>query len=239
MDLLRELAEIIGIRLAFVQDKSWVALTTQFEGKQLDVLTAYEVTPEHEKHALFSLTKLSELQSIFTRDFTMAVNLSPLQFRDSELVEWIRTGAEACKIDFKKIELEITEGVLLNEYDYVVNALTELTALGLKISLDDFGTGYSSMSYLRKYPFGSLKIDQEFIRDMTEDNDDKTLVKTTIDLAHDLGMEVVAEDVELEEHAAMLIEMGCDTVQGYLFSKPLPFDQLVSYIKNNKTQRSA
>ena len=185
-----------------------------------------------------SLTKLSELQAIFKRDFTMAVNLSPLQFRDSELVEWIRAGAEACKIDFKKIELEVTEGVLLNEYDYVVNALTELTALGLKISLDDFGTGYSSMSYLRKYPFRSLKIDQEFIRDMTEDNDDKTLVKTTIDLAHDLGMEVVAEGVELEEHAAMLIEMGCDTVQGYLFSRPLPFDQLVSYLKNNKTLRS-
>ncbi len=169
----------------------------------------------------------------------MAVNLSPLQFRDSELVEWIRTGAEACEIDVKKIELEITEGVLLNEYAYIVNALTELTALGLKISLDDFDTGYSSMSYLRKYPFGSLKIDQELIRNMTEDNDDKTLVKTTIDFAHNLGMEVVAEGVELEEHAAKLIEMGCDTVQGYLFSKPLPFDQLVSYLKNNKTQRSA
>lgn len=181
-----------------------------------------------------ALTKLSELQSRFKRDFTMAINLSPLQFRDSELVEWIRTGAETCKVDYKNIELEVTEGVLLNEYDYVVDALAELTALGLKISLDDFGTGYSSMSYLRKYPFGSLKIDQEFIRDMSEDNDDRKLVKTTIDLAHELGMEVVAEGVELEEHVAMLTEMRCDTVQGYLFSKPLPFEQLLSYLKSNE-----
>ncbi|KZZ43848.1 hypothetical protein A3758_04500 [Oleiphilus sp. HI0118] len=182
-----------------------------------------------------ALTKLSELQAMFKRDFTMAINLSPLQFRDSELVEWIRTGAQTCKIDFKNIELEITEGVLLNEYDYVVTALNELTALGLKISLDDFGTGYSSMSYLRKYPFGSLKIDQEFIRDMTEDNDDRTLVKTTIDLAHELGMEVVAEGVELEEQSTMLAAMRCDTVQGYLFSRPVPFDQLVAYLKEHKT----
>lgn len=182
-----------------------------------------------------ALTKLSELQAMFKRDFTMAINLSPLQFRDSELVEWIRTGAQTCKIDFKNIELEITEGVLLNEYDYVVTALNDLTALGLKISLDDFGTGYSSMSYLRKYPFGSLKIDQEFIRDMTEDNDDRTLVKTTIDLAHELGMEVVAEGVELEEQSTMLAAMRCDTVQGYLFSRPVPFDQLAAYLKEHKT----
>jgi len=180
-----------------------------------------------------SLLKLSELQSLFKRHFTMAVNLSPVQFRDSELVQWIREGARKSSVDPEHIALEITEGVLLNEYDYVVKALSELTAMGIKISLDDFGTGYSSMSYLRKYPFDSLKIDREFIHDMTEDNADRKLVKTTINLGHELGMEVVAEGVEIKEHVTMLSEMGCDTAQGYLISKPLPFDQLLDYLKNN------
>jgi diguanylate cyclase (GGDEF)-like protein len=179
-----------------------------------------------------SLAKLSELQTLFQCNFTMAINLSPIQFRDTELVKWIRAGAEKCDVDYRNIELEITEGVLLNEYDYVINALSELTSLGIHLSLDDFGTGYSSMSYLRKYPFDSLKIDREFIRDMTEDNADKKLVKTTVSLAHELGMEVVAEGVEMQEHVAMLSEMHCDTLQGYLFSKPLPYEMLIEYLKN-------
>ncbi len=153
-------------------------------------------------------------------DFHVAVNLSPRQFRDPNLVGEIDAALQRNGLPPPALELEITEGVLMSGHAHIDEALHQLTRLGVRIAMDDFGTGYSSLSYLREYPFDVLKIDRSFVRDIGEDAADRELISASIAMAHGLGLEVVAEGVETEEQRAFLHSLRCDCAQGYLFGRP-------------------
>ena len=174
-----------------------------------------------------ALEFLSNWQHKQNKKFTMAVNLSPRQFRDKKLLSLIKKTINNLGIDFKDFELEITEGVLMGGQRYIKDALLEINSLGIKLSMDDFGTGYSSLSYLRQYNFDVLKIDRSFISGITINKSDCDLVKATIAMSHSLGLLVVAEGVETKEQLVLLKELGCDFVQGYYLSKPITGEQLI------------
>lgn len=162
----------------------------------------------------------------------VAINLSARQFRLKTFVEDISRILEETGTDPKYVGLEITESMLVEDVESVVDTLHRLVALGLEISIDDFGTGYSSLNYLKRFPVGKLKIDRSFVNDLTTDPDDAVIVKSIISLAHNLGMRVVAEGVENSDQLDVLNGMGCDFVQGYYFSKPLPSDQMEERLAN-------
>lgn len=157
-------------------------------------------------------------------DCSISVNLSPRQFRDPGLVHFIQNSLADAGIENHALELEITEGVLMSGHSYIDEVLDELNELGVRLAMDDFGTGYSSLSYLRSYPFDTLKIDKQFIEDITVDEGDKQLVIAAINMAHGLGLTVVAEGVEHESQRQILAEHNCDYVQGFLFSEAVGAD---------------
>ncbi|MGB0203750.1 MAG: EAL domain-containing protein [Neptuniibacter sp.] len=157
----------------------------------------------------------------FNENFIVSVNLSPRQFRDSSLTSKISTLLSNHGHSGSSLELEITEGVLLSGHVHVDRTLEEIRKLGIRISMDDFGTGYSALSYLRKYPFDVIKIDQSFVRDIETDPEDCALIEATIAMAHALNLRVVAEGVETTAQLEFLEGINCDCLQGYYFSKPV------------------
>ena len=176
-----------------------------------------------------SLTFLNEWQELEQTKYRMAINLSPRQFRDTELLSFVQKSLDNANINAESLELEITEGVLMIVQSYIDDALVSLSNLGIKLSMDDFGTGYSSLSYLRQYSFDILKIDRSFIMGITTNKADCDLVIATIAMAHSLGLKVVAEGVESKEQMLILRELKCDYLQGYYFSKPVPPADLISF----------
>lgn len=176
-----------------------------------------------------ALSFLCVWQETAQKKYTMAINLSPRQFRDTKLLNFIKKTLNDTGLSTESLELEITEGVLMSGQSYVNKALVEINALGIKLSMDDFGTGYSSLSYLRQYPFDVLKIDRSFINGITHSKDDYNLVKATIAMAHSLGLEIVAEGVETEEQLALLAKLNCNFAQGYYFSRAIPAKQLLAF----------
>jgi diguanylate cyclase (GGDEF)-like protein/PAS domain S-box-containing protein len=159
-------------------------------------------------------------------DTRVTVNLSALQFRQPKLLQTLLDAAEAASIDPPALELEITERVLLDGGPDGIKMLEALRSHGFRIALDDFGTGYSSLSYLRRFPVDRLKIDRSFIRDATLSDDDAAIVVTILDLARALGIDPIAEGVELEEQREFLRARGCVQMQGNLFGRPVPPDEL-------------
>lgn len=155
----------------------------------------------------------------------MAVNLSPLQFRDKKLIKRIEAELSRYRLPGSSLKLEITEGVLLGNQEHVQKSIEALTQLGTHLSMDDFGTGYSSLNYLRQYPFDVLKIDRSFIQGFETDETAPALIDATIAMAHSLGLEVVAEGVETDTQFNYLKQRGCNYAQGYLFSKPIPEEE--------------
>lgn len=158
----------------------------------------------------------------YNQQLIIAVNISPVQFRNSKLVNDIHETLQKKNFPPGLLELEITEGVLISSHTNAKKTLQELKNLGIKSSMDDFGTGYSSLNYLRKYPFHSLKIDKSFIKDITNGTDGKALVNAAIAMAHALNIAVVAEGAETLEQVKILSELNCDYAQGYHFSRPIP-----------------
>lgn len=165
------------------------------------------------------------------QSFRIAVNLSPRQFRDPELLSQVEKTVAYFGIAPESLEFEITEGVLMSGHNYIDKALNKLSQLGFGIAMDDFGTGYSSLSYLRNYPFNVLKVDRSFINDLTVDPADRELVNAAIAMAHGLNLKVVAEGVETEEQLAYLKTMACDYAQGYLFGKPMCADDMSAMLR--------
>lgn len=159
----------------------------------------------------------------------IAVNISPKQFREAKLSSKIFQYLNKYDVEPKMLELEITESSMTDAED-TMTILKQLKSMGLIISIDDFGTGYSSLSYIKRYPIDIIKIDQSFIRDMDNDEKDRAIAKTIIHLAHSLGLDVIAEGVEKEEHVGFLRDQQCKKAQGFLFSKPVPIDQLMKNI---------
>lgn len=154
-------------------------------------------------------------------EIEVAVNISPDTLLDPELPDTITGLLAAHKLPRGTLTLEITETSIVKDPDLAMAVLLRLADMGIKISIDDFGTGYSSLSYLKKMPAYEVKIDRSFVMDMLENDSDAVIVKATIDLAHNLGMRVVAEGVENQQTADQLKELGCDILQGFLYSKPL------------------
>jgi diguanylate cyclase (GGDEF)-like protein/PAS domain S-box-containing protein len=170
--------------------------------------------------------ELKAWQDAGNRALRMAVNLSGRQFRQRDLVEVVQRAMNAAGIDPQTLELEITESVLMQDASETTRLLDNLRALGVHLSVDDFGTGYSSLSYLKRFPIDALKIDRSFIRDIASDPDDAAITTAILAMAGGLGLEVVAEGVETMEQLAFLRGRECQMIQGYLFSKPLPAEQM-------------
>jgi diguanylate cyclase (GGDEF)-like protein len=166
------------------------------------------------------------------KDFNVAINLSPRQFRDQGLVDFICRHLDDKNIHAETVELEITEGVLMGGHQYVVDMLDRFSELGVSIAMDDFGTGYSSLSYLRSYPFDILKIDQSFVSDIAFDASDRELILAAVAMSHGLNLRVVAEGVETQGQLEYLKEIGCDYAQGYYFSKPVTPEDITEMLES-------
>lgn len=165
----------------------------------------------------------------------VAVNLSGQHFLpDNNLLEIIGKILIETGVESHQLELELTESIIMQNAEFTVNVLNQLQAMGVKVAIDDFGTGYSSLSYLKHFPVNALKIDRCFIQDVTSDRHDATISLAIIDLAHSLSLEVVAEGVETFEQIEFLREHGCDQVQGYFFSPPLPVAEFEKMLHEGK-----
>lgn len=159
-------------------------------------------------------------------DLTVAVNVSAVQMRGDDLLRQVVSALSATGLDPRRLELEITETVLMQDQEACIALLHRLRALGVRIALDDFGTGYSSLNYLRSFPFDKIKIDRCFIEDLCQGGESGAIVESVLDLAARLNMQTIAEGVEDAAQLAALRERGCAQVQGYLISKALPADEL-------------
>jgi diguanylate cyclase (GGDEF)-like protein len=164
------------------------------------------------------------------REFTVAVNLSPRCLVEPRLTEQILCVLARHGVPARFLELEITENTLAHDPDRALATLSSLHSAGIQISIDDFGTGYSSMSYLKRLPVSELKVDRTFIAGMLDQADDRTLVRSLVDLGHNLGLTVVAEGVEDEATLIALAELGCDVVQGFHLGHPMPVDVFESWL---------
>jgi EAL domain-containing protein (putative c-di-GMP-specific phosphodiesterase class I) len=168
---------------------------------------------------------------VLTRDLTLAVNVSARQFRQVDFVAKVQKLLSNFIIDPTKLKLELTESLLVDNVQEIVATMNTLKALGITFSLDDFGTGYSSLQYLKKLPLDQLKIDQSFVRDLVDDDSDKAIVLTVINMAKSLGLNVIAEDVETEDQRQFLLKNGCENYQGYLFSKPVSINEFEALLR--------
>ncbi len=164
---------------------------------------------------------------------TVAINISPQQFRQPNFLENIQIALEEANLSPEYIEIEITEAAVMENLSDAIVTMKKIKGCGIKLAMDDFGTGYSSLSYLSKFPIDVLKIDRSFINDMLLTETNRNIVKTIIDLAHILNLKVVAEGVEKDSQANILQEMGCDFIQGFLYSKPLEVNELEELLKAN------
>jgi EAL domain-containing protein (putative c-di-GMP-specific phosphodiesterase class I) len=152
---------------------------------------------------------------------TMCVNLSMRQLQDPDLVDKVEGALRRATLDANELKLEITETMMMEDEQYVIDVLRDLSALGVQIALDDFGSGFSSLNYMKDLPVDGLKIDKSFIDDLGEGTVDDAIVRLIVDFAHTLGLKVTAEGVENERQVASLTAMRCDLAQGFYFSKPL------------------
>ncbi len=163
------------------------------------------------------------------RPIKVAVNLSAGQFRDAKLIDMIGAVLTETGVKPELIELEITESMLMDNIEGSIDRLDRLSQFGCRLSIDDFGTGYSSLNYLKRFPVDVLKVDRSFVSDLATSEDDAMIVKAIVTLAHNLNLEVVAEGVESREHLTYLSYLGCDFIQGYLVSKPVPVERVLDF----------
>lgn len=168
---------------------------------------------------------------------SMAVNLSVRQFESSDLIWQLTQALEASGVDASYLELEVTETCAMAEPEKTIQVLNSMRELGVKVSIDDFGTGYSSLSYLKKLPVNTLKVDRAFVRDIPEDSDDVAITTAVTQMASSLGLSVVAEGVETEGQANFLNEIGCEQAQGYYFSRPIPIDEYMVWLKERESKK--
>jgi diguanylate cyclase (GGDEF)-like protein len=164
-------------------------------------------------------------------DVRVAVNLSPAQFRTGNLLSIVMDALKQSGLPPKRLELEITETLLLEKSSQVLASLHALRALGVRMSMDDFGTGYSSLSYLRSFPFDKIKIDQSFVRDLDSNRDAQAIIRSIVSLGKGLGVTITAEGVETEAELSCLRAEGCHEGQGFLFSRARPNDEIIELLR--------
>ena len=169
----------------------------------------------------------------------LAVNLSARQFQQRNLVESVGRVLQETGLNPHCLELEITESVVIQDMDLAITMLRRLKEMGVQIAIDDFGTGNSALSYLRRFPIDTVKIDRSFIRDLTVNPSDAEITATVIIMAHNLKLEVIAEGVETEEQLAFLKQRLCDQMQGFLFSRPVPAEEVEAMLAQGKRSEAA
>jgi EAL domain-containing protein (putative c-di-GMP-specific phosphodiesterase class I) len=161
----------------------------------------------------------------------LALNLSMKQLADNNFMTYLLKTMKKYNFQASWLELEITEGQMMQNPEQSIKKLQRLSELGIEIAIDDFGTGYSSLSYLKKLPLHKLKIDQSFIRDIPDDSDDVAITKAIIAIAKSLNLKLIAEGVETEEQRDFVVKNGCNYIQGYFYSKPLNSDDIQQLLK--------
>ncbi len=176
-----------------------------------------------------SCRHLAKLNEIGHQGLRMAINISMPQFRDPNFIPSVKQHITEFGLEPDRVELEITESVVMDEPQIVIEALQELKRFGVKVAIDDFGTGFSSMSYLQKLPLDRLKVDRAFVNEITPGKS-AFIVETIVTLGNKLGLSTIAEGVEKREQASYMLKLGCDEAQGYLFAKPMPFEQLTDLL---------
>ncbi len=162
-------------------------------------------------------------------DLRVAVNLSAVQFKDKNLLAYVKGALNDSGLAADRLELEITESMVMDDMERAVDTMRQLSDIGITLAIDDFGTGFSSLSYLRKFPVDILKIDTSFVRDIFVDDEAKSIIKTIIALGRNLNLELVAEGIEEQAQADFLRDAGCDIGQGYMFGRPGPVEQLIRW----------
>ncbi len=170
---------------------------------------------------------------------TIAVNVSALQLFRGDLVRRLREILAEARVPAHRLELELTESMLMANPEQSISTLTQIKALGVHLSVDDFGTGYSSLAYLKRLPINTLKIDKTFVGDLTTDPDDEAIVSTVIMMAHSLGLDVIAEGVETNDQLRYLTEQKCDEVQGNLIRRPLDADSILQFLLDRRSPNEA
>jgi len=187
----------------------------------IEALEQYNLIDQYTYEAIETVAKNINRWTRAGHNLKIAVNISTKTLMHKNFVNEVQARIKDFSI-YRRLVFEITESLFLSDYDHVFDSLTRIRALGIDLSIDDFGTGYSSLSRLKKLPVNELKIDQSFIHDMSDNIDDEIIVRSIIDLAHNLGLSVVAEGVETREILNKLNSLGCDIAQGYLISRPIP-----------------
>jgi diguanylate cyclase (GGDEF)-like protein len=175
------------------------------------------------------------LQLAGQSQITVSVNISPLHFREQGLFKSVQKAIQEADIDPEKLELEITESTAMAHRGNVIELLNDLKKLGVGLAIDDFGTGFSSLSRLKDFPVDRLKIGRSFVIDLTEDNNHRAISSAIISLGHSMGLKVIAEGVEQPSHLDILVELGCDEAQGFLFSRPLLEKDFIGFIETSKS----
>ncbi|CAN7709390.1 EAL domain-containing protein [Variovorax paradoxus] len=171
--------------------------------------------------------------------FIVSVNVSARQFRERTLIAQVALALRDSGLEPRLLELELTESLVMEDLDKALQSMKALRAMGVQLSIDDFGTGYSSLSALKRFPIARLKIDQSFVRDIPGDEEDKAIAKTIIALGHELNLKVIAEGVETEQQLEFLRAHGCDEMQGYLFSRPVPPAELAALVRMRAGEAAA
>ncbi len=181
-----------------------------------------------------AITQLKAWQKMGMHSTTMSVNMSAHQFGRQNLIQIVQQILEETGVEPKHLELELTESILMTNADATIETLNELRDIGVCLSIDDFGTGYSSMAYLKRFPIDKLKIDQSFVRDLEADSDDAAIVRAIIALGHSLNLTVIAEGVETKQQLEFLHAEGCEQIQGYYFSRPIPAEEFSSLLQSKR-----
>ena len=169
---------------------------------------------------------------------SVSVNVSARQFRERDLVSRAAEALKESGLEAKYLELELTESLIMQDVQLAIATMKELRGLGIQLSIDDFGTGYSSLSALKTFPVSRLKIDKSFIDGIPADENDKAVAGAVISLGQTLNLRVIAEGVETEEQAAFLRNVNCDEMQGFLFSKPLPAQEIEELLRTKSRKSS-
>ena len=187
------------------------------------------------KWILNTVCQMAEKLNAMGHQIKISMNLSPSQVFDENLFPHLHECVKQYKIDPSLLELEITEGVLVDDYAITEKLLNKVRAIGVSVAIDDFGTGYSSLAYLKKLPLDFLKIDRSFVRDIVTDDNDKAIVRAVIAMAHNLNLGVIAEAVETQEQLDFLSKNACNSVQGYLFSQPIDFKTFIALLEQQSS----
>ncbi|WML36727.1 bifunctional diguanylate cyclase/phosphodiesterase [Clostridium sp. OS1-26] len=208
-------------------------------GKFIPFAEQNSLIMEIDKWVLKAVCKQCRIwEDLDIRPKRVAINISSKQFENTKFLSFVKKTLEETKADASWLEFEITEGSIMQNPDKTIETLTRLRELGIRIALDDFGTGYSSLGYLSKFPIDKIKIDKTFVKDIPENKEDIAIVKTIIDLCKNIGSLAMAEGVEKEEQLKVLSNYGCDEVQGYLFGRPVPLEEIEKMLKYSSKAES-